>query len=678
MDDMWTPRAWNDVCDALPLNGGSKVIFTTRNNDLPSHADLNCFVHKPSLLTKQQSLELFKKIAFEDEDNRATRDDFLRLGTEMTKKCDGLPLAVFILAGLLRTKHTLDEWEHVSKTFRSLLLNVEGPPHYGRSVYQTLMLSYHDLPYYLKPCFLYLAQFPEDYEIQSKKLIQMWIVEGFVIAGENSLEEVARQYLNELIRRCMVLVVRSNRATTKAKSIRLHDVMREFCITKAKDERFLVVFRPINQWMRTSSTSDQLRRVSILSSGILIPIQHSHIRSFIQFGVEGLRTMSLQASWMEHFKLLRVLIFNKVETHDGYLPETLGNLKHLRYLALTNTNIKTLPKSIGNLSNLLYLEYNLKYGTKGKTLPDVLWKTKLLRHLYFQGEILFPEGLKPLTLTTKLQTLWTINVSNWKLEEGFERMSPSLTKLGIIGIGSQRLLDAMFQSPCMTSSNLVNLLLQWTNGAELKSMEPLYNHCQCLQVLHLGGKIGEDCPLHFPPSLVRLMLSGNETYHDPMATTGRLGQLKVLTLNFNAYIGAKMNCNVASFPQLEELSMSYMDNLEEWTVEEGAMPRLKNLCIQDCPKLKKLPEELKSICSLLKLVIRRMPRSFRHRLFWQGDKIDYEYQAGAANEGERGEDFHIIQHISLVQFSELLAMIEMKKSSVNFHVSQSTPSLAHN
>ncbi|GAB4837772.1 hypothetical protein Ancab_039629 [Ancistrocladus abbreviatus] len=650
LDDMWTKEAWADICAGLPLNYGSKVIFTTRNNDLPSYVDLNCVVHQPTLLTGKQSVELFKKIAFRDEDIRATRDDFVRLGTEMTRKCYGLPLAVVILAGLLRTKRTLGEWKDVSKKFGSLLLKVKGPAHYGKSVYQTLMLSYHDLPDNLKPCFLYLAQLPEHYPIESEKLIQMWIAEGFVPGDENQSEEVAREYLNELICRCMVLVVESDLITTEAKSILLHDVMREFCIAKAKDECFLEVHGPNDQRVGTS------RRVSILPGGTSIPTQNSHIRSFIQFGVQYISPrVSLPASWTEHFKLLRVLIFDQVETHDGYLPEILGSFKHLRYLALIDTNIKTLPESIGNLSNLLYLEYKLGWEIKGETLPNVFWKMKQLRHLYLDTHVWlagFPKGLKLHPLTTNLQTLWMIEGTC--SEEEMERMGPRLTKLGIRHIKSQRLLDALFRSPCMTSGNLLKLSLGWTLGAELKSMEPLYNHCQRLRWLSFWGKIGENCPLHFPPSLVELRLDSSMTCNDPMAAAGRLGQLRTLLLS-STYVGAKITCDVASFPQLKRLSLISLDNLEEWRVEEGAMPRLDQLEISDCRKFKRLPEELKSICSLQNLGLSFMPRSFCHRLFRQGDKTAYQYRAGFANEGEKGEDFHIIQHISHVGFQHVLA-----------------------
>ena len=46
-----------------------------------------------------------------------------------------------------------------------------------------LALSYKDLPYYLKMCFLYFAAFPEDSTISVTKLFHMWIAEGFVQEG---------------------------------------------------------------------------------------------------------------------------------------------------------------------------------------------------------------------------------------------------------------------------------------------------------------------------------------------------------------------------------------------------------------------------------------------------------------------------------------------------------------
>ncbi|GAB4837407.1 hypothetical protein Ancab_039598 [Ancistrocladus abbreviatus] len=656
LDDMWAREAWVGIYPAIAHEEpGSKVIITTRKEDLPSQLCGNYIIHQPSLLTEEQSWELFKKIALKNKDTQAVADaDALRLVRGMTQKCGGLPLGVVTLAGLLRTKATY-EWERVSRRFNSILLKVQGPSQYGRSIYQTLTLSYHDLPRYLKPCFLYLALFPEDAEISAKMLTKMWVAEGFVttddeLVQENeSVEDVAAQFLDELIQRCVVQVVRKSRATGKAKTCRLHDLTRDFCLAKAKEQCFLRVFSSANQSNTKTETSTQLRRASILTSRVSLPTQCLHIRSLIQWGENELNLKIV----CEDFKLLRVLILHHIKTHDGYLPQEVGNLRHLRYLALIESYIKTLPKSIGNLSNLLYLKYTMGYVDEKEPLPNVLWKMTQLRDLCL-GIAIIGKGLKLHTLTN-LQTLWRINLSNWESEAELEILCLSLKKLGILGIANQRLLDAIIRSPCMTSGNLMNLELWWEYGVKLKSTNSLYEHCQCLRKLCLMGEIGENCSLQFPPSLVKLSLYGNKhKLHDPMVAAGRLGQLKCLYL-CKVYIGAKMTCNVASFPQLEKLYIVNFENLEEWKVEEGAMPQLKKLKIQGCGKLKRLPEELKSIPSLQDLKLIDMPRSFCHKLFKRYEEEAYEYRAavevGAADDGgERGEDFHIIQHISYVKF----------------------------
>ena len=74
-----------------------------------------------------------------------------------------------------------------------------------------LALSYNDLPSYLKPCFLYCGVFPEDSEIKASKLIRLWVAEGFVQKrGKETLEDVAEDYLNDLIQRGMIQVADTN------------------------------------------------------------------------------------------------------------------------------------------------------------------------------------------------------------------------------------------------------------------------------------------------------------------------------------------------------------------------------------------------------------------------------------------------------------------------------------
>ena len=71
----------------------------------------------------------------------------------------GLPLAIIVLGGLLATKQTREEWEDVHKHVKSYLHEEQNL----RVNKVLLALSYNDLPSHLKPYFLYLGHFPEDF-----------------------------------------------------------------------------------------------------------------------------------------------------------------------------------------------------------------------------------------------------------------------------------------------------------------------------------------------------------------------------------------------------------------------------------------------------------------------------------------------------------------------------------
>lgn len=59
-------------------------------------------------------------------------------------------------------------------------------------------LSYNDLSYYLKYCYLYLSIFLEDGLLEKEKIIRLWLAEGFVQPKKDkTMEEVAADYLSD-------------------------------------------------------------------------------------------------------------------------------------------------------------------------------------------------------------------------------------------------------------------------------------------------------------------------------------------------------------------------------------------------------------------------------------------------------------------------------------------------
>ncbi|KAI6707007.1 hypothetical protein NL676_009969 [Syzygium grande] len=75
---------------------------------------------------------------------------------------------------------------------------------------------------------------------------------------------------------------------------------------------------------------------------------------------------------------------------------------------------------------------------------------------------------------------------------------------------------------------------------------------------------------------------------DPMPILEKLLHLVALILE-DAFVGKEMVCSAVGFPQLKHLVLDNLQNLEVWSVAEGAMPHVSQLRISRCFKLKTRP-----------------------------------------------------------------------------------------
>lgn len=96
------------------------------------------------------------------------------IGMGIIEKCDGLPLAVKVIGGLLRQKNMRPvDWENVLKD--SLWSVSQMPEELSNSIY----LSYDDLGPGLKHCFLHYSLLPKDTIFLVGDIVGVWISEGF-------------------------------------------------------------------------------------------------------------------------------------------------------------------------------------------------------------------------------------------------------------------------------------------------------------------------------------------------------------------------------------------------------------------------------------------------------------------------------------------------------------------
>ncbi|TKY63564.1 Disease resistance protein RPM1 [Spatholobus suberectus] len=238
LDDIWNLELWGQIENAMFDNkNGSRILITTRKRDVVVSCKSTPFdqVHEMTFLTLEKSLELFCKKAFRFDNNGYCPEDLMDTSSEIVKKCKGLPLAIVAIGGLLSGKEkTTFEWEKIRQGLSSEL----EKNHHLIGITKILGFSYDDLPYYLKTCLLYFGIYPEDYEVKSTRLIRQWTAEGFVKDEEGkTLEDIAQQYLTELIGRSLVQVS-SFTIDGKARSCRVHDLLHDMILRKFKDLSF--------------------------------------------------------------------------------------------------------------------------------------------------------------------------------------------------------------------------------------------------------------------------------------------------------------------------------------------------------------------------------------------------------------------------------------------------------
>ncbi|KAJ3704909.1 hypothetical protein LUZ61_008614 [Rhynchospora tenuis] len=195
LDDAWDQNSYQRIGDVFADGQqGSRIIITTRNAGVASLARESNRLELTPLPVKE-SWKIFSNKAFQFEQNNVCPPPLIKLAKQIVSKCNGLPLALVCLGSLLCGK-TESEWKRVHDQLPWELENNTTL----RRLKNILNLSFIYLPKHLKQCFLYCCMFPENYLLARKKLIRLWIAEGFVEQiGGSTLEEIAEGYLSELI-----------------------------------------------------------------------------------------------------------------------------------------------------------------------------------------------------------------------------------------------------------------------------------------------------------------------------------------------------------------------------------------------------------------------------------------------------------------------------------------------
>ncbi|KAL2516455.1 putative disease resistance protein [Forsythia ovata] len=231
-DDIWDLDAWNDYGRYFPDDkNGSRILFTTRHKEVGLEALHHSVVNELPILSEVECWELLQQKVFHGEH---WPQELINIGKQIAKCCHGLPLAVVVIAAVLEK---MDMKEHLwHKVARSLSSGISEDPNNFMNI---LEHSYKHLPMHLKPCFLYFGAFKEYKEISVKRLISLWVSEGFLKKEERkSSEDVAYEYLMDLINRSLIQVAKRT-SLDGVKSCKIHDLLHDMCLRIGKQQNFL-------------------------------------------------------------------------------------------------------------------------------------------------------------------------------------------------------------------------------------------------------------------------------------------------------------------------------------------------------------------------------------------------------------------------------------------------------
>lgn len=389
LDDVWSVQVWDRVKLFFPDNGnGSRVVLTTRVSNVAKECGSSCFTM--NLLDEDKSWKLFREKAFQHEDCPPHLE---KIGKDIVKLCRGLPLSIVVIGGsLLKSPRNIGYWKDVARDIKSSPNSREK-----QESLDVLYSSYNHLPPHLKPCFLYTGVFRCGFSsIPVSKIIQLWVAEGFIKPnGARLLEEIAEDYLKDLVDRNLILVGKRH-DDGKIKSCDVHDLLRDLCLQVGEQQDFVHV------------TKDGIRGT----------------KRRLMFD----RSMSETRNVLFKQRLLRVLNLGY-----SFTPEELFGCVNLRYLAFKYKKDLLLPTSVCLPWNLQTLIIDIQHS-KAVVAPTEIWKMRQLRHvecgLIYVPDPCLSEGQDGFLMLENLQTLKT--AVNFRLCLEVCKIIPNIKKMHLL------------------------------------------------------------------------------------------------------------------------------------------------------------------------------------------------------------------------------------------------------
>ncbi|KAF7849204.1 hypothetical protein BT93_L1084 [Corymbia citriodora subsp. variegata] len=527
LDDVWNSNALEAIKYAMPSSSFcSRILITTRTADVAT---------SPFNQSTDYKLEPVSRRIMKAFHGNPCPPHLENLSRQILKKCEGLPLAIVTIGGLLSTKDV----------------------------------------------------FPEDHVIECMRLIRLWIAEGFIEERERmTREEIGQRYLKELINRSLVQIAETT-LDRRIRSCRVHDLMRESILSKSRDINFVSFASE-----QKVKLHEKVRRLSIqyTCNNALKQLNLPSLRSLLIF--ESATSCSSDEQFVPSgCRLLRVLDLGGSSLHK--FPQEIPVLFHLKYLSLRRTKVSIIPRSIGKLQNLETLD--LKHTLVSK-LPMEINKLKKLHDLlvYSYAEktrvrpfhsitgFLAPRGIGALA---SLQKLCYVKAGGDRSKNTIQELGElcRLRRLGIVDLKTDDAEELCHSIEKMTDLRSLNVTAE--SESKVIDLDFLSSPPLLLRMLYIKGCL-KKLP-HWLPllnNLARVHLRWSRLKSSPLITLQNLPNLVELELD-NTFDGETLVFEDRGFPKLKTLGLEHLENLRLVSMNGEAMPCLQTLIISRCRQL---------------------------------------------------------------------------------------------
>jgi len=515
--------------------------------------------------------------------------------------CGGVALAAQSLGYMLK-ELTSDEWESVRK---SNIWNVSASE-YTDSVLSSLRLTYSYMPSHLKLCFAYCAIFPKGYKMVKDDLIHHWNSLGFIEETDIfSTEQLGEKYISQLLRLSFLEHPRLHNSATVVHHedfthLTMHDLVLDLARLVLVDEFIMGVSERRNSGRRSCRYALFNDCSNKLESYTDYPAKIRALR-FVDCG-----RIELHEDAFSSAKYLRVLDLS--ECLIQRLPDSIGQLKQLRYLNAPRVQHHIIPNCIAKLFKLIYL--SLCGSSALMALPDSIGHMEGLIYLDLSG----CSGLEKLPESfSKLKQLVHLDLSNCSNVTGVSESLQTLTNLEYLNLsycwnisvlpgslGSFKKLKYLNLSGCeeikefpRSFGNLKNLMhLDLSHCFQVKVIPEVLGSLTELQYLNLsqcgcigGNKIGEAL--------------GNLTKLQCLYLSGFMDTICDESTSFTSLVSTKTFLeSISTLSILKHLDLSCNDGLFYLPECIGNLRKLCTLDHSDCPSLSSVPESIIQMDSL--------------------------------------------------------------------------------